>query len=103
MFLLNCYDRQFIHGFLTSLLWFLSLLGLLLTHSPDHFKKVIRSEILIEVAHEVIRVEFTVLGLHAHEITTVEYIHKIAKYVIHQIFDLLSHPLITRLLICRTF
>ena len=53
---------------------------------------------MIEVAHEVIRVEFTVLGLHAHEITTVKYIHKIAKYVIHQIFDLLSHPLVTLLL-----
>ena len=98
MFLLNCYDGQFIHGFLTSLLWFLSLLGLLFTHPSDHLEKVIRGEILIEVAHEVIRVEFTVLGLHAHEITTVKYIHKIAKYVIHQIFDLLSHPLVTLLL-----
>ena len=47
---------------------------------------------MVEVAHEVVRVEFAVLRLHAHEIAPIENVHKVAQNVIHQTLDLLSHP-----------
>ena len=52
---------------------------LLFTYSSDHLKNVIRRKVLLKVTHEIVRVKFLILHLHAHKlVVSTEHIHEIA-------------------------
>ena len=89
--LLDFDDWQLLDGRLLRALLSLSLLRFLLAHPPNHLEEVVAREVRVKVAHEVVRVEVTVLHLHAHELATVEHVHEVAQQVVHQVLNLNTH------------
>ena len=68
------FDRLFLRPFSS-----LSPLSFFFAETADLFKDVIRSKVLIEIAHEIIGVELAaVLHLHAKKLSSIENIHEVA-------------------------
>ena len=49
---------------------------------------MVRGEVLVEIVHEVVRIKFVVLHLHAQEFSSIEYSHEAAQQVVDKVLNL---------------